>query len=70
MKELCPAHRYRVVLHGLLGQVEPPADLGHRPGGLGESGVGVHRDPFVLAYDEYDAKPYRWTYDGSPLKAA
>lgn len=27
-------------------------------------------DTFVLAYDEYDAKPYRWTYDGSPLKAA
>ncbi|MFD4535435.1 hypothetical protein ACFWNL_09455 [Kitasatospora sp. NPDC058397] len=25
---------------------------------------------FVLAYDEHDAKPYRWTYDGSPLKAA
>lgn len=20
------------------------------------------------AYDEHDAKPYRWTYDGSPLK--
>jgi transposase len=27
-------------------------------------------DKFVLAYDEKDAKPYRWTYDGSPLKAA
>ena len=27
-------------------------------------------DNFVLAYDEHDAKPYRWTYDGSPLKAA
>ncbi|MEY9895815.1 transposase [Catenulispora sp. MAP12-49] len=27
-------------------------------------------DDFVLAYDEHDAKPYRWTYDGSPLKAA
>ncbi len=27
-------------------------------------------DEFVLAYDEHDAKPYRWTYDGSPLKAA
>ncbi|RPF30223.1 hypothetical protein EDD96_6816 [Streptomyces sp. Ag109_G2-6] len=27
-------------------------------------------DTFVLAYDEHDAKPYRWTYDGSPLKAA
>jgi transposase len=26
-------------------------------------------DEFVLAYDEHDAKPYRWTYDGSPLKA-
>ena len=26
-------------------------------------------DDFVLAYDEHDAKPYRWTYDGSPLKA-
>ena len=25
-------------------------------------------DEFVLAYDEHDAKPYRWTYDGSPLK--
>lgn len=25
---------------------------------------------FVLTYDEHDAKPYRWTYDGSPLKAA
>ncbi|WP_329575268.1 transposase [Kitasatospora sp. NBC_01250] len=27
-------------------------------------------DTFVLAYDEHDAKPYRWTCDGSPLKAA
>jgi len=27
-------------------------------------------DDFVLAYDEHDAKPYRWTYDGTPLKAA
>lgn len=27
-------------------------------------------DDFVLAYDQNDAKPYRWTYDGSPLKAA
>ena len=27
-------------------------------------------DDFVLAYDQHDAKPYRWTYDGSPLKAA
>jgi len=27
-------------------------------------------DEFVLNYDEHDAKPYRWTYDGSPLKAA
>ncbi|HEU5429491.1 MAG TPA: IS630 family transposase [Actinocrinis sp.] len=27
-------------------------------------------DEFVVAYDEHDAKPYRWTYDGSPLKAA
>jgi hypothetical protein len=27
-------------------------------------------DEFVLAYDEHDAKPYRWTHDGSPLKAA
>jgi len=27
-------------------------------------------DTFVLAYDVHDAKPYRWTYDGSPLKAA
>ncbi|WP_414170863.1 transposase [Streptoverticillium reticulum] len=27
-------------------------------------------DTFVLACDEHDAKPYRWTYDGSPLKAA
>jgi transposase len=26
-------------------------------------------DNFVLAYDQHDAKPYRWTYDGSPLKA-
>jgi transposase len=26
-------------------------------------------DEFVLAYDETDAKPYRWTYDGTPLKA-
>lgn len=22
------------------------------------------------AYDEHDVKPYRWTYNGSPLKAA
>jgi transposase len=27
-------------------------------------------DAFVTAYDEHDAKPYRWTYDGTPLKAA
>ena len=27
-------------------------------------------DRFVLHYDEHDAKPYRWTYDGTPLKAA
>jgi transposase len=27
-------------------------------------------DDFVLAYDQHDAKPYRWTYDGTPLKAA
>ncbi|MFJ7280338.1 IS630 family transposase [Kitasatospora sp. NPDC098663] len=27
-------------------------------------------DDFVLAYDGHDAKPYRWTYDGSPLKSA
>ncbi|MFF3343224.1 transposase [Streptomyces flavidovirens] len=26
-------------------------------------------DEFVLAYDQTDAKPYRWTYDGTPLKA-
>jgi transposase len=26
-------------------------------------------DEFVTAYDEHDAKPYRWTYDGTPLKA-
>ena len=25
-------------------------------------------DEFVLHYDEHDAKPYRWTYDGTPLK--
>nr|WP_179419580.1 hypothetical protein [Streptomyces sp. TLI_235] len=25
-------------------------------------------DTFVLAYDEHDAKPYRRTYDGSPLR--
>lgn len=25
-------------------------------------------DEFVLAYDQHDAKPYRWTYDGTPLK--
>ncbi|MFJ7275230.1 helix-turn-helix domain-containing protein [Kitasatospora sp. NPDC098663] len=27
-------------------------------------------DTFVLAFDEHDAGPYRWTCDGSPLKAA
>ncbi|HYS37989.1 MAG TPA: IS630 family transposase [Pseudonocardiaceae bacterium] len=27
-------------------------------------------DAFVLDYDTTDAKPYRWTYDGTPLKAA
>ncbi|MFI7405473.1 hypothetical protein ACIBW9_34200 [Streptomyces sp. NPDC049541] len=27
-------------------------------------------DTFVLAHDEHDAYLYRWTYDGSPLKAA
>jgi transposase len=28
-----------------------------------------HIGDFVLAYDENDAKPYRWTYDGTPLTA-
>jgi transposase len=32
--------------------------------------LAEHIDAFVLAYDEHDAKPYRWTYDGTPLKAA
>jgi hypothetical protein len=32
--------------------------------------LAEHIDDFVLAYDEHDAKPYRWTYDGTPLKAA
>jgi transposase len=27
-------------------------------------------DDFVLQYDTTDAKPYRWTYDGTTLKAA
>lgn len=27
-------------------------------------------DQFVHRYDEHDAKPYRWTYDGTPLSAA
>jgi transposase len=27
-------------------------------------------DAFVEYYDDHDAKPYRWTYDGTPLKAA
>ncbi|MFF2141753.1 hypothetical protein [Kitasatospora sp. NPDC058190] len=27
-------------------------------------------DTFVSACDEHDAKPYRWTFDGGPLKAA
>jgi transposase len=27
-------------------------------------------DEFVLSYDTAYAKPYRWTYDGTPLKAA
>jgi transposase len=27
-------------------------------------------DRFVLRYDDHDAKPYRWTYEGTPLKAA
>ena len=27
-------------------------------------------DDFVPQYDTNDAKPYRWTYDGTPLKAA
>ncbi|WP_438452970.1 IS630 family transposase [Streptomyces asiaticus] len=26
-------------------------------------------DAFVIAYDRTEAKPYRWTYDGTPLKA-
>jgi hypothetical protein len=25
---------------------------------------------FVPAYDEHDAKLYRWTFDGGPLEAA
>jgi hypothetical protein len=24
----------------------------------------------LVAYDEHDAKPYRWAYDGTPLEAA
>jgi len=32
--------------------------------------LAEHIDAFVLAYDEHDAKPCRWTYDGTPLKAA
>jgi transposase len=27
-------------------------------------------DRFVLHYDKHDARPYRWTYEGTPLKAA
>jgi len=27
-------------------------------------------DRFVHHYDQHNAKPYRWTYDGTPLKAA
>ncbi|MEU6969569.1 hypothetical protein AB0A71_17840 [Kitasatospora aureofaciens] len=27
-------------------------------------------DTFASAYDEHDAGPNRWTYDGSPLEAA
>jgi hypothetical protein len=30
----------------------------------------LHSGQFATAYDEGDAKPYRWTYDGTPLKAA
>lgn len=30
--------------------------------------LAMRIDEFVLNYDEHDAKPYRWTYDGSPLK--
>jgi len=31
--------------------------------------LAEHIDEFVTAYDQTDAKPYRWTYDGTPLKA-
>ncbi|MEV1021921.1 hypothetical protein [Streptomyces sp. NPDC050264] len=29
----------------------------------------LRRGQVVTAYDKHDAKPYRWTYDGTPLKA-
>jgi len=35
----------------------------------GRDDLAEHIDEFVLAYDQTDAKPYRWTYDGTPLKA-
>ena len=40
------------------GQFSSRDELAERIGGL------------VLAYGEHDAKPCRWTYDGTPLKAA
>ena len=30
---------------------------------------GLIEAELPLDYDEHAAKPYRWTYDGSPLKA-
>jgi hypothetical protein len=35
-----------------------------------KASLAAHIDEFVLAYNEHDAKPYRRTYDGTPLKTA
>jgi hypothetical protein len=62
-----PKHALMVNGDLLLHAHPPPASPRpvHQPRQLAE-----RIDEFVLAYDQTDAKPYRWTYDGTPLKAA
>ncbi|MEE1783833.1 hypothetical protein PUR71_13080 [Streptomyces sp. SP17BM10] len=60
---------------GWLNQVEPSFStltrrLLHRGQFASRDELAAAIDTFVLAYDEHDVKPYRRTYDGSPLEAA
>ncbi|MDI6412777.1 hypothetical protein QLX52_28645 [Streptomyces albus] len=35
----------------------------------GKNELSEKIDAFVIAYDQTEAKPYCWTYEGTPLKA-